>query len=142
MMDVDKLIDNAEAYGEGMKQGKEMAIKNYDKLFLELYQKMQDIEDKLDSFISGLEKFTTRKKVANSTQDAPHSQDKLDNTDFSPQGVIGQATSTPAIDGSALKKPKRVPDTIHSKLKDSDKEMENAFYHTDAKTNRSEPNGK
>lgn len=61
-LDIDKLLDHSDAFAEGLKKGKELAIQRYDRMFLELYEKMQQVENKLDSFIHSLEKFTVKKR--------------------------------------------------------------------------------
>lgn len=76
MIEVNKLIEHSEAFGEGMKKGKEMAIKNYDKLFLELYQKMEEIEYKLDCFISGFKKFGKVQKTDDGLEQSEPSRRK------------------------------------------------------------------
>lgn len=52
-MEIDELMKKGEDYMEGMQKGKEMAIGKYDKILIELWDKMNDIEKKVDkNFIS------------------------------------------------------------------------------------------
>jgi len=50
-MEFDNLMKNMEAYQEGMQKGREMAIGKYDKILIELWEKLNDIEKKVDKLI-------------------------------------------------------------------------------------------
>ena len=54
MVEFDKLMKEGESYMEGMQKGREMAIGKYDKILIELWDKMNDIEKKVDKFIAYL----------------------------------------------------------------------------------------
>lgn len=45
-----------EAYAQGVQSGREMAVKQYDKAFIELSDKMDNIMRKLDEVLCGREK--------------------------------------------------------------------------------------
>jgi len=51
---VDDLMKDMEAYSQGLQSGREMAIKKYDRMFVELYDKMQSIEDKFEKLLYAL----------------------------------------------------------------------------------------
>jgi hypothetical protein len=71
-MEIDELLKYEKAYGEGIQKGREMAIKNYDKLLLELCEKMQHIENKLDAFVDYLKR---SQKSFNKTKELNHKKD-------------------------------------------------------------------
>ncbi len=50
-MEMDELLKHTEAFQQGMQQGREMAIRQYDKILIELWEKMDDIEKKIDKLI-------------------------------------------------------------------------------------------
>lgn len=50
-MEINELIKHGEAYQEGMQKGREMAIGKYDKILIELWDKLIDIEKKVDKLI-------------------------------------------------------------------------------------------
>lgn len=51
-MEFDDLIKNMDTFQQGMQQGREMAIKKYDIILLELWAKMENIELKIDKVLT------------------------------------------------------------------------------------------
>lgn len=56
-MEIDKLLEHGEAFAEGLKKGQELAIGKYNKMFVELWDKLNDVEKKIDKLFLILSKF-------------------------------------------------------------------------------------
>ncbi len=50
-MEFDELMKKGEEYMKGFQKGRKFAINKYDKILVELWDKMNDIEKKLDNLL-------------------------------------------------------------------------------------------
>ncbi len=53
-MEFNELMKGMEEYQQGMQKGREMAIGKYDKILVELWDKLNDIEKKVDKLLKNL----------------------------------------------------------------------------------------
>ncbi len=51
-MEFNKLMKDIETYQQGMDTGREMAIHKYDKILIELWEKINDVEKKIDKLFT------------------------------------------------------------------------------------------
>lgn len=50
-MEIKNLIEDMEVYQQGFQRGRELALEKYDKMIIELWEKMADVEKKVDSVL-------------------------------------------------------------------------------------------